>query len=196
MHQIEYKLLPNITEEILRWRFQCFNETLNYYRDFEASKESFDSDSFHLQLTIDGEFAAYTRLTPCPLNYMSVCKLPEIVLRSDEFTIEMGRTIVVPKYRGIKLVNTILLLGLRIVESAGYRYAIGNESYEHHLAMPSANGWEFTNLVADFYMPFSQKGSHTFYIVECDIKKTTVLRTERLNYYKDFLKSNNYQLTI
>jgi hypothetical protein len=104
----------------------------------------------------------------------------------------MGRTIVLPKYRGLKFVNIILLIGLQVAETMGYEFAIGNESYEHHLSMPTANGWEFINLIAEFEMPFSNKGKHLFYVIQCDLNKTKRSRKERLDYYIQFLKNNNF----
>lgn len=196
MKEITYKLLPFITEEILEKRYECFNESLQYYKNFEASKEDFDKHSFHLQLSVNGALAAYTRLTPCPFNYMNVCKSENIVLPNDENCLEMGRTFVLPEFRGLKLVNTILLIGLRMIEELGYKKVIGNESYEDHLSMPSNNGWEFINVVADFKMPFSNKGKHKFYVIECDLGKTKQLRKERLEHYTNFLNEKSYKIVM
>lgn len=196
MQKIEYKVLHHITDEILLKRFECFNEQLKYYRDFESSKEIFDDKSFHLQMMIDGTLAAYTRLTPCPHNYMNRCKKEDVAIPCDDDTMEMGRTIVLPEFRGKKLVNTILLVGLRVADVMGYKQVIGNESYESHLSMPTANGWSFINVVADFDMPFSSKGKHLFYVIKCDLLATRELRQSRLDYYADSLLNNGYQLEI
>ncbi|WP_439516356.1 hypothetical protein [Sediminibacterium sp.] len=196
MKKIEYKLLPKITEEIIQNRFSCFSESLNYYKDLDSTREVYDENSFHLVFYIDGKFAGYTRLTPCPYNYMNHTSKSKIEIPNDDYTFEMGRTFVLPEFRGIKLVSLILLVGLHISETLGYKKAIGNESYEAHLKMPTANGWEFMNIIADFHMPFSNKGYHTFYLIQCDLKKTKEFRRQRILEFKKWFADNNYEFEL
>ena len=196
MKKITYKLYPKITDELIQHRFDCFNESLNYYKDLNSAKEIYDEYSFHLCLFIDDNLAAYTRLTPCPNNYMNHTSKEKINLPNDENTLEMGRTIVLPKYRGIKLVSLILLIGLYISETIGYKVAIGNESYEAHLKMPTDNGWEFMNIITDFEMPFSNKGYHKFYLIKCDLEKSKAIREQRINEFKKWFEDKDMSLTI
>lgn len=196
MKKIEYKLTPKITDEIIHHRFSCFNESLNYYKDVNSAREVYDENSFHLSFFVDGKFAGYTRLTPCPNNYMNHTSKDKIEIPNDETTFEMGRTIVLPEYRGIKFDSLILLVGLHISETLGYKIAIGNESYEAHLKMPTSNGWEFMNIIADFAMPFSNKGYHTFYLIKCDLKKTNEFRKQRLIEFKKWFADNGYDFNL
>jgi len=192
MKIIEYKLLPNITEELLQQRFSCFNESLGYYMSSDSAHEVYDDDSFHLQFNIEKELAGYTRLTPYPKNYMNLTSLSEITIQYDEYTLEMGRTLVAPKYRSLKLLNLILIIGLEICEKIGYRNVVGNVSYEDHLRMPASIGFEFLNIVADFKMPGDERGYHTFYLLRCELVKTRHLRHSKLEEIMQWFAEKGY----
>jgi len=192
MKKIEYKVLPKITEELLQCRFDCFNESLGYYKSAGSALEVYDDFSFHIQFTIDNKIAGYTRLTPCPYNYMELNKPDGLSLPNDSFTLEMGRTIVMPEFRGMRLLNLILLVGLEICENLGYKLVIGNESYEAHLKMPKSIGFKFMNIIEDFKMPGSEKGYHTFYLISCDLIRTNKFRELKLNEFKKYFNDNGF----
>lgn len=196
MKLIEYRLQQKITDDIIEKRFSCFNEVLHYYKDLESSKEVYDNDSSHLCFYIDGVFAGYTRLTECPRNYMALEKLEPIDISNDITTIEMGRTFVLPEFREIKLLNVILAIGLNICRQIGYKKVVGNVSYEKHIKMPSTVGFEFTNLIANFKMPFSTKGQHSFYLLVCDLEKTNQIRQNELARLKALMYDIGYLLPV
>lgn len=196
MKKIEIKLHHSISEEIIEKRFNCFNEILHYYKNIESSRETYDKNSLHLGFYIDGNFAGYTRLTECPYNYMALEKLTDIKLSNDKYILEMGRTFVIPEYREIKLLNVILGIGLNVCRQIGYKKVIGNVSYENHIKMPATVGFEFTNELADFKMPFSDKGKHTFYLLECDLEKTNAIRQNELQRLQTLLLTKGYEFEI
>ena len=196
MPTIEYRLLPTITNELLQRRFECFNESLNYYQTADSALETFDANSFHLQFTIDGQLAGYPRLTPCPNNYMELNKPAGLELPHDAYTLEMGRTIVLPAFRGTRLLNLVLPVGLDLCQRMGYRRVIGNVSYEAHLQMPQTIGFESRNIVSDFNMPGSDTGFHTFYLVECNLNHSEEFRQKRLGEFTAAFSEKGYSFKI
>ncbi|TDB63308.1 GNAT family N-acetyltransferase [Arundinibacter roseus] len=196
MKKIDFKLHQSINEEMIETRFNCFNEILHYYKNIESSRETYDKNSTHLGFYIDGNFAGYTRFTECPNNYMALEKLSDIKLSNDKNTLEMGRTFVLPDYREFKLLNVILGIGLNICRQIGYKKVIGNVSFENHIKMPSTLGFEFTNELADFRMQFSDKGKHTFYLLECDLEKTNAMRQSELQRLQKILLTKDYEFEI
>ena len=196
MKKIDFKLHHSISDEMIEKRFHCFNEKLNYYQDIESSREIYDKNSSHLGFYVDTKFAGYTRLTECPNNYMALEKLSDNKLSNDKYTLEMGRTFVLPDYREFKLLNVILGIGLNICRQIGYKKVIGNVSYESHIKMPATVGFEFTNELADFKMPFSDKGKHPFYLLECDLDKSNAIRQIELKRLKNLLLTKGYEFAI
>jgi hypothetical protein len=196
MKQISYKLIPTVTEDIIQSRYSCYNEKLHYYKDIEASREDYDKVSFHLPFFIDGVFAGATRLTPCPHNWMNIANGQHAAVTNDQDTLEIGRTFVLPEYRGIKLVSLILIVATHIAETMGYKKVIGTETCAEHIKMPSDNGWEFMDVITDFERPFSNNGPIKMWVIQSDLIKSHDFRQFRIGEFKKWFESKGYLIDL
>lgn len=197
MKVIKYKIHHQVTEELLTHRYEAFNERHGFYSGTNSALEPFDAQAFHLVVSVDGEFAGALRLTECPCNFMTVNLVSELTWPNGPEVLELGRVFVVPKFRGMKLLNVLLLAGLRVSEQLGYEVVVGTETHRANLRMPDTMGFSFTNVTADFSFPGQVAGIlRNELVIQCDLAATRELRQRKAAEYRQLFAERSYALEL
>jgi hypothetical protein len=108
--------------EMDRLRIRCFPEE----GWGTSSQDAYDENSIHIACRADRSLAGYGRLTPGKYGYFRVKFGPCPALPCAVESIDFGRIVVAPAYRGHLAFELILLEGLLLASKLGFRYVIGS----------------------------------------------------------------------
>jgi predicted GNAT family N-acyltransferase len=84
-----------------------------------TSEDNFDCNSLHITICIDKSIVAYARLTPGPNSVFHSWTQGKCSLPNDNESIDLGRMLVNGKFRGLGLLNLLL------IESCLQSYLLG-----------------------------------------------------------------------
>ena len=111
-----------LTEEVDRLRLLCFPEPDGN----ESSRDEFDSRSLHVVAMVEGELAAYGRLTPGPKSVFETWTRGKASIPTGPKVVDLGRCLVAPQYRGLELMMLVCLEALLLSARIGYDVVVGS----------------------------------------------------------------------
>lgn len=110
------------TEELDRLRCLCFPEPDGN----ESSRDEFDSRSLHVVAMVEGDLAAYGRLTSGPKSVFETWTRGEASIPTGRNVVDLGRCLVAPQYRGLDLMMLVCLEALLLSARIGYDVVVGS----------------------------------------------------------------------
>jgi predicted GNAT family N-acyltransferase len=115
-YELSYRLTKDLSSEVDLLRMLAFPGK-NYSI---TSKDKFDDTCLHVSIELNGDTAAYARLTSGPNSVFYTWTNGKSSLPNDKDTIDLGRVLVNPKYRGLGLFNWILIEACILSKKLGY----------------------------------------------------------------------------
>jgi hypothetical protein len=111
-----------LTEEMDRLRCLCFPEP----DGSASSRDEFDSRSLHVVTMVEGDLAAYGRLTPGPKSVFETWTHGKAIIPTGPNIVDLGRCLVAPQYRGLDLMMLVCLEALLLSARIGYDVVVGS----------------------------------------------------------------------
>lgn len=91
----------------------------------ESSRDQFDARSIYPVARIDGQIAAYGRLTAGPNAVFETWTAGAADIPTGPKVADFGRCLVAPNHRGLDLITLVCLEGLLLAAELGFRQVVG-----------------------------------------------------------------------
>lgn len=118
---IEITIENQFTEELDALRTRCFpgkDQTENSY-------DPFDDKSYFVVLRTNHELVGYGRLTPGPNSVFYTWSKGKAPLPNSNNSIDLGRCMIAPKYRGFELLKPLCLAGIMFSQLKKFHHVNG-----------------------------------------------------------------------
>ena len=120
-HSVRVSVQNILTQEMDKLRQHCFPSA----KPMHTSLDEFDSKSQHIVITIQDTLAAYGRLTAGPAAVFEKWTQGRANIPTGKEVIDLGRCLVNPKFRGLGLLELVILTGLMRANDQGYQHVVG-----------------------------------------------------------------------
>jgi predicted GNAT family N-acyltransferase len=128
-YKVQITVQDHLTEEMDQLRLQCFPPTSQQL----TSRDAWDERSKHITVVIDGQIAAYLRLTPGPNAVLENWTQGRAQIPTGKEVIDAGRALVAPAYRGHQIYEAVVLKAFQWAEENDFKYVVGAYKHGRHL---------------------------------------------------------------
>jgi predicted GNAT family N-acyltransferase len=158
-------------------------------------EDEFDKKSAYLVIMRENELVAYGRLTPGPNSVFYTWSKGKIEMPNSKSSIDLGRCMVNPQYRGMDLLRVICILSLLYAKQKGYRYVNGTSRPGRGLMnMLEEIGYVKSGCIVNSYEP--NGAVIQLQPFTCDFENSQVDLRLLLNKACDSLKSKGVMMQI